>query len=97
MIWSSWLFPTRQRPLLWGPASDRIPFQPLEDRGAGKLPGYRWLYDSHSNQLVPLYARGVGAERLLGDAVDEDPFRGPYVDQTDVFDVMAAFLEGDTD
>ncbi|MBK7403328.1 MAG: alkaline phosphatase [Phycisphaerales bacterium] len=47
--------------LLWGPESDTIPFQPLTDNGPGQIPGYRWLFNSHSNQPVPLFARGAGA------------------------------------
>jgi len=50
--------------LLWGPQSDTVPFQPLEDRGPGELPGHRWLYNSHSNQPVPLFVRGRGSERF---------------------------------
>jgi alkaline phosphatase len=78
--------------LLWGPRADEIPFDPLQDNGAGRLPSYRWLAASHSNALVPLYARGAGAERFGSLAVSEDPFYGRYVDQTDVFRVMKAVL-----
>jgi alkaline phosphatase len=78
--------------LLWGPKADKIPFDPLQDNGAGRLPSYRWLAKSHSNALVPLYARGVGAERFTSLAASEDPFYGSYLDQTDVFQVMKAAL-----
>jgi len=64
----------------------------LQDNGAGRLPSYRWLAKSHSNALVPLYARGVGAERFSSLAGSEDPFYGRYVDQTDVFRVLKAAL-----
>lgn len=50
--------------LLFGPDSDSVAFQPLEDRGPGELPGYRWHSNSHSNLPVPLFARGPGSERL---------------------------------
>jgi alkaline phosphatase len=78
--------------LLWGPRADAIPFDPLQDRGAGRLPAYRWLSSSHSNALVPLYARGVGSERFASLATSEDPFYGPYADHTDVFTVMKTAL-----
>ena len=78
--------------LLWGPRSDTIPFDPIRDNGAGKLPSYRWLFDSHTNQLVPVYARGLGAERLATLADMEDPFRGNYLDQTDIFTVMKSLI-----
>ncbi|MFG0242637.1 MAG: alkaline phosphatase [Phycisphaerales bacterium JB054] len=54
--------------LLLGPDSDTVPFQPLEDRGKGNLPGFRWHSNSHSNNPVPLFARGKGAERFEGIA-----------------------------
>ncbi|MFG0259895.1 MAG: alkaline phosphatase [Phycisphaerales bacterium JB041] len=50
--------------LLLGPESDTVPFQPVEDRGPGNLPGFIWHADSHSNLPVPLYARGKGADRF---------------------------------
>lgn len=50
--------------LLLGPDSDTVPFQPLEDRGKGNLPGFKWHSNSHSNIPVPLFARGKGADRF---------------------------------
>jgi alkaline phosphatase len=78
--------------LVWGPDSDKIPFQPLEDRGRGRLPGYRWLSNDHTNALVPVHARGLGADRLLDYADREDPVRGRYLDQTDLFELMRDVL-----
>ena len=79
--------------MLWGPESHIVPFQPLTDNGPGRLPSYRWLSDHHSAALIPVFARGAGADRLPALAVHEDPFRGPYVDQTDLFRVMLRALE----
>ena len=79
--------------LFWGPESDKIPFQPLEDRGADKLPGHRWLSGEHSNALVPLHARGVGAGKLREHADREDPVRGPYLDQTELFRLVKEVLD----
>jgi len=80
--------------LLAGPASDEIPFQPLLDNGPGELPSYKWLSRSHSNHLVPVFARGAGVT-LLHDLVrGQDPFRGAYVDQTDLYRVMRAVIDG---
>ncbi len=78
--------------LLWGPAADTVPFDPLRDGGAGQLPGYRWLSDEHSNALVRLFARGAGSELFARAAERDDPFRGRYLDQTDVFRVLEAVL-----
>jgi alkaline phosphatase len=83
--------------LLLGPDSDRIPYQPLVDRGAGHVPGYKWQHTGHSNQLVPLYARGTGANMFLACANQRDAFmdregrafgRGAYLDQTEIYTVM---------
>ena len=75
--------------LLFGPDGDAAAYQPVEDRGPGVLPGHRWLFDHHSNQLVPLFARGPGAAEAvaLADLVDAAEFdgaavgRGPYMHQ----------------
>lgn len=84
--------------LLLGPDSDTVPFQNLVDKGVGRLPGYKWQHTGHSNQLVPLYARGSGADRFLTCAKGRDSFtdregrsfgRGSYLDQTDIFTVMS--------
>jgi len=80
--------------LLWGPQSNERPFQPLEDRGPGRLPGYRWLLDDHSSALVPLFARGAGADAFLELATKEDPVRGRYLHHTDVFAGVVAAMEG---
>jgi alkaline phosphatase len=85
--------------LLMGPESDTIPYQGLSDRGAGHVPGYKWQDTGHSNQLVPLYARGPGATMFLTCANQRDAFtdreghmfgRGAYLDQTEIFAVMSA-------
>ena len=85
--------------LLLGPDSDTVPYQDLTDRGAGQVPGYKWQHTGHSNQLVPLYARGLGANLFLTCANQRDAFtdgngrtfgRGAYLDQTEIFAVMTA-------
>jgi alkaline phosphatase len=85
--------------LLLGPESDTVPFQDIQDRGVGKAPGYKWQHTGHSNQLIPLYARGQGANLFLTCANQRDSFtdgngrtfgRGAYLDQTEIFAVMSA-------
>lgn len=85
--------------LLLGPEFDTVPYQELSDRGAGRVPGYKWQHTSHSNQLVPLYAHGPGANLFLTCANQRDLFtdssgrtfgRGAYLDQTEIFAVMSA-------
>jgi alkaline phosphatase len=83
--------------LLWGQDSTKVAYQPVEDRGIGKMPGLAYHSKSHSNSLVPLYARGAGSERFAKlikgkDAVAAEKwqFSGEYVDNTTVFEVMRA-------
>src|SRR3546814_145071 len=59
--------------LLFGPNTS-VPFQRPTNNGAGKLPGYSWSSDSHSNQLVPIFARGAGAEELMKLADQQDSY-----------------------
>jgi alkaline phosphatase len=70
---------------LWGPGG---PFTSLVDRGAGCLPGATYNSGSHTNSLVPLFARGAGAEAFARHADRCDPVRGRYVDNTAIFQVM---------
>lgn len=80
---------------LTGPESGpdaRPMWQPLENRGKGRLPGAAWNTRGHTNQLVPLFARGAGAERFHDHIIDIDPKRGPYVHLTAVSKVCAAWL-----
>jgi len=81
--------------LLAGPQSDKIPFQPLQDNGPGRLPSHKWHSNGHSNHLVPVFARGAGTERLHTLVRGEDPFRGAYLDQVDLHRVMRATLLAD--
>jgi alkaline phosphatase len=74
---------------LWGPGSGPPePFKPIENKGAGRLPGAKFFSLEHTNALVPLYAKGAGAHLFSGYADEIDPQRGPYVDNTEIFQVM---------
>jgi alkaline phosphatase len=86
--------------LVWGPDSAETAFQPLEDRGPGKLPGLKFNATGHSKSLVPLCARGPGSQRFVALAKGKDEkaaaqwhVSGQYVDNTDVFAVMKAEVE----
>jgi alkaline phosphatase len=74
---------------LWGPGSGPPhTFNEIVDNGAGNLPG-GWFYsDSHSNSLIPLYAKGAAALRFLTYADEIDSVRGPYIDNTEVAKVI---------
>lgn len=88
--------------LLFGPDSDTVPFQPIEDRGAGVVPGYKWQFNSHSNRLVPLFARGAGADGLIALADEVDYHQdaqgrefgfGHYTTQPEVGAYLLSFVD----
>lgn len=79
--------------LLQGPDSDRVAYSPIINQGAGALPLVRWNSDTHTRELVPLYAQGAGADFFLEIGQREPGLAiygvGPdsqvWVDNTDVF------------
>lgn len=79
-----------------GPNSDTIPFQPIEGRGQGVLPGVKWHYDTHTNENTMFFAKGAGADLFYRYVRGTDPGLvtflqhgdGRYIDNTDVFAVM---------
>lgn len=72
--------------LTLGPESDTVEnaFQAVTDNGAGVMPGFFHHTRSHSNQLIPSYFRGAGADDLASMADEEDTELGMYLDQTDI-------------
>ncbi len=71
--------------MLFGPEADTDFFQDVTDNGAGKMPGYRWLSNGHSNQLVPAFVRGLGAEVILDRLETDgrlDPKHDAYIHQS---------------
>ena len=59
--------------LLFGPEGETIPYQAVQtDRDGDGVPEYQWFDNSHSNQVIPLYAYGANADLvpLLADRVD---------------------------
>lgn len=71
---------------------------PLENRGKGSLPGAVWYSGSHTNTLVPFFARGEGARGFAQDhQVGTDPRRGPYIDNTAIARQIFALWPRPTD
>lgn len=60
----------------------------LVNNGVGVLPGFEYHSGSHTNTLVPLFAKGAGSELFAQYATGFDPVRGAYIDNTDIFRVM---------
>ena len=62
--------------------------EPVINRGEGQAPGLQWYSGGHTNSLVPVYAKGAGAELLKLVADQEDSIRGAYLDNTEIPLVM---------
>lgn len=87
-----------------GPDAQARAFEPVDNRGRGRMPGFSFRpTGDHSNALVPLWARGVGADHFAARVRgrDEGYARhvglndGRYIDNTDVAAVVRAVLRGD--
>ncbi len=63
---------------------------------AGETVHWAWNFTSHTNSLVPVYAKGAGACFLGAYATGSDTARGPYLDNTDVFRLLDAVTTGQT-
>jgi alkaline phosphatase len=61
---------------------------------SGEIIYWAWNTSGHTNSLVPLYARGAGAELLDGYWAGDDPVRGAYMDNTSLFSLMAEAMPG---
>jgi len=68
-----------------------FPDQPLGNNGPQKLPTMTFNSGGHTNSLVPLFAKGPGARRLL-QCAKTDPRRGGYIDNTDIVRTIEALL-----
>jgi len=73
------------------PNSFAVDYNPV-NRGKGKIPGYAWNSNSHTNQLVPLFAKGACAVPLRATALKLDPVRGEYTDNAIVGKVLLQIL-----
>lgn len=86
-----------------GRNSDTVPFDRITLADVQGVPQVKWHYNSHTNELVPLFVRGVGAEMFDALVKGIDPyfasfygdweqagFDGRYIDNTDVFYVLRA-------
>lgn len=73
---------------LAGPGSGQKPAGPVwtevRGRGRGHLPAMTFHSHEHTNALVPLYAKGAGAQALRDAATKVDTRRGAYLDNTDI-------------
>lgn len=84
--------------LLQGPDSNKEAFSDIVNQGAGALPLVRWHTDTHTRELVPVYAKGAGAD-FLTTVAKPNPGLATYhvpeesqqfVDNTDIFRTVAS-------
>lgn len=64
------------------------------DNGVGVLPGLSYYADDHSNQLVPLYAKGAGSEILTRYADEWDFVRGKFLNNSEIGQTMFELWDG---
>jgi len=81
-----------------GPDSGKGPtgaaWNELINKGAGNLPEMQWNSSGHTNSLVPFFAKGAGAQ-LFEETLDgRDTVRGPYIDNTDIANVIFSLWAG---
>ena len=81
---------------LTGPNSGTINGSPEwtkpENRGKGKLPAAQWHIKGHTNQLIPLFAKGAGSELFKKYADEVDSVRGSYTDNAEVGQLMKRLI-----
>jgi len=82
--------------LFLGPDSDTIFFQPPQAVAPGEIPQGIFWSTNHTNELVPMWTRGPGAELFESLYDGFDPVRGDYADLTDVHTVMSTVIDGVT-
>ena len=51
---------------------------------------WAWNTNGHTNTLVPVFVKGIGSELIPTYPTASDPVRGPYFDNTDIFEIMDA-------
>lgn len=90
--------------LVLGPDASSEAFQPVASSGKGMIPGMSFQITGHTNELVRLWARGVYSAVFYwyADQYDENfslytghNADGAYIDNTDIFRVMNAAVEGE--
>ncbi len=69
---------------LTGPSHPEIINSPVKNKGKGNMPDMKWNSTDHTNQLVPFFAKGVGAELFKLFADEYDPKRGPFIQNTEI-------------
>jgi alkaline phosphatase len=77
---------------LTGPGSNPG-WMPLVNNGQGELPGMEWHSGSHTNSLIPFFAKGSAARFFKINSEGDDPVRGSYIDNTTCGNVLIDVLD----
>ncbi|MBP5372344.1 MAG: alkaline phosphatase [Bacteroidales bacterium] len=64
------------------------------DKGKGNIPGMAYYSLDHTNQLVPLYAKGAGSELLNQYADEWDFVHGKYLNNSEIGQTMFELWNG---
>lgn len=88
--------------MVMGPDSDTIAFQPVQNNGAGVIPGVRWHYGTHTVENTRFWANGAGSELFYNYVMGTDTgFRdvighndGRYIDNTAVSKAILSAMQG---
>ena len=77
-----------------GPESNRGEpvWNPVVNNGQNKMPGFEFHSSSHTNSLVPLQAKGKGAENFKLVAVNRDSVYGSFLDNTDIGIILKSLV-----
>ncbi|WP_291402055.1 alkaline phosphatase [Acidaminobacter sp.] len=67
-------------------------YDKVVNQGAGNMPIMAWNSGDHTNQLIPFFAKGAGAELFKKLADQQDPVRGAYLDNTELVLAIRALL-----
>jgi alkaline phosphatase len=80
--------------MLTGPGSKATgTFKPIVNNGRYVVPGVEWGSGDHTNQLIPLYAKGGIADFVDSYVRTKDPVRGAYIDNTDLAKLVFTALK----
>ncbi len=78
-----------------GPQSEGPVWNDLVNNGIGNLPAMEWHSGTHTNSLVPFFAKGRGAQLFKDNIAGHDPVRGPYIDNTSIANVIFSLCSDD--
>ncbi|GMW00244.1 MAG: alkaline phosphatase [Candidatus Hydrogenedentota bacterium] len=77
---------------LWGEGSDPD-WIPIQNKGKGNLPGFKWGKTSHSNHLIPCFVRGAGSDAVVALADQTDKRVGKFLDNAELGKVLFEVLK----